>query len=126
VADPLACPKCAYVRKPKDLGPLGQCPSCGVVFKDLHEIDVGNVSVLKSSGMGHSSTPGIWDSDNKDTRRRQTSRATGGSTRPQRAGPATRSGRSSAKTAKTARRLIIWGAAALAVVLAFVVGERLF
>jgi hypothetical protein len=123
MADPLACPKCAYLRKPKDAGPLGQCPSCGVVFKDLHASDVGNISVLKSSGMGHSSQPGVWDSGHKDTRTRQTSPEAASSTPPTRAHRATRSGHSSAKGA---RRLIIWGGAVLAVALAFVLGERVF
>ena len=120
MADPLACPKCAYVRKPKDAGPLGQCPSCGVVFKDLHASDVGNVSVLKSSSLGTSSQPGVWDSGHKDTRTRQTSPGTADSTSPRQADRATRAGRASGKGA---RRLIIWGGAVLAVALAFAEDE---
>ncbi len=30
--NPLACPKCAYERKPSDQQPPTQCPNCGLIF----------------------------------------------------------------------------------------------
>jgi hypothetical protein len=32
VANPVVCPKCGYARKPTDLGPAWQCPSCGIAY----------------------------------------------------------------------------------------------
>ena len=32
MVDPLSCPKCEYVRRPKDDAPFSQCPKCGVIF----------------------------------------------------------------------------------------------
>jgi hypothetical protein len=101
---------------------LGQCPSCGVVFKDLHASNVGHVSVLKSSTTVSSTPPGVWDLGIKDTRDRRSSPATADSTVRERANRSTRSGRSSGSGT---RRLIIWGGAALAVAIALILGERM-
>lgn len=38
MSDPLACPKCQYVRTPADSQPLTECPSCGVVFSSIKRI----------------------------------------------------------------------------------------
>lgn len=71
VSDPLACPKCFYVRKAVESTPLTECPSCGLIYAKYKPRVVPPIPVIDPSKERLAAKIALYEQEEREARARR-------------------------------------------------------